>query len=87
MQKMDSKGDPRIVPFGVLLRVSGLDELPQLINVLRGEMSLVGPRPCLPYEFENYLPWQIGTDYHVARFDRVQDGRNPEVWSGTDSHH
>ena len=58
MQKMDSKGDPRIVPFGVLLRASGLDELPQLINVLRGEMSLMGPRPCLPYEFDNYLPWQ-----------------------------
>jgi lipopolysaccharide/colanic/teichoic acid biosynthesis glycosyltransferase len=58
MMKMDSKGDPRIIPFGVLLRASGLDELPQLINVLRGEMSLVGPRPCLPYEYERYLPWQ-----------------------------
>ncbi len=58
MMKMDSKGDPRIIPFGVLLRASGLDELPQLINVLRGEMSLVGPRPCLPYEYEKYLPWQ-----------------------------
>lgn len=58
MQKMDSKGDSRIVPFGLLLRSSGLDELPQLINVLRGEMSLVGPRPCLPYEYDNYLPWQ-----------------------------
>ncbi len=58
MQKMDSKGDPRIIPFGLFLRASGLDELPQLINVLRGEMSLVGPRPCLPYEYDNYLPWQ-----------------------------
>jgi lipopolysaccharide/colanic/teichoic acid biosynthesis glycosyltransferase len=58
MMKMDSRGDPRIMPFGVLLRASGLDELPQLINVLRGEMSLVGPRPCLPYEYDNYLPWQ-----------------------------
>ena len=58
MQKMDSGGDPRIIPFGVLLRASGLDELPQLINVLRGEMSLVGPRPCLPYEYDQYLPWQ-----------------------------
>ena len=58
MMKMDSQGDPRIIPFGVLLRASGLDELPQLINVLRGEMSLVGPRPCLPYEYEKYLPWQ-----------------------------
>jgi exopolysaccharide production protein ExoY len=58
MVKMDSKGDPRIIPFGMLLRASGLDELPQLINILRGEMSLVGPRPCLPYEYEKYLPWQ-----------------------------
>jgi lipopolysaccharide/colanic/teichoic acid biosynthesis glycosyltransferase len=58
MMKMDSQGDPRIIPFGLLLRASGLDELPQLINVLRGEMSLVGPRPCLPYEYDQYLPWQ-----------------------------
>ena len=58
MIKLDARGDSRIIPFGLLLRSSGLDELPQLINVLRGEMSMVGPRPCLPYESENYLPWQ-----------------------------
>ncbi len=58
MVKMDSKGDPRLIPFGSFLRATGLDELPQLLNVLGGEMSLVGPRPCLPYEYENYLPAQ-----------------------------
>jgi len=59
MTKMDNKGDARIIPFGKLLRASGLDELPQIINVLRREMSLVGPRPCLSYEAQQYLPWQL----------------------------
>jgi exopolysaccharide production protein ExoY len=58
MTKLDNKGDPRLIPFGRLLRAAGLDELPQCLNVLRGEMSLVGPRPCTPYEFQYYLPWQ-----------------------------
>lgn len=62
MTKMDNKGDPRVIPLGGILRSSGLDELPQLINVLRGEMSLVGPRPCTPFEYEQYQSW------HKERF-------------------
>lgn len=58
MTKLDAAGDSRIIPFGKILRSSGLDELPQLINILRGEMSLVGPRPCVAYEAEKYEPWQ-----------------------------
>ena len=56
MKKLDAAADPRLISGGRLLRSLGLDELPQLFNVLRGEMSLVGPRPCVPYEYENYAP-------------------------------
>jgi lipopolysaccharide/colanic/teichoic acid biosynthesis glycosyltransferase len=58
MTKLDAYGDPRLAPFGRILRASGLDELPQIFNVLCGEMSLVGPRPCTPNEFAHYKPWQ-----------------------------
>ena len=53
------KNDPRIIPYvGTFLRRTSLDELPQLINILRGEMSFIGPRPPIPAEVEQYDLWQ-----------------------------
>lgn len=51
------KDDPRIFAFGRFIRRTSLDEFPQLFNVLMGDMGLVGPRPCLPYEWEAYDDW------------------------------
>jgi lipopolysaccharide/colanic/teichoic acid biosynthesis glycosyltransferase len=61
MIKLDTCDDPRVFPLGRVLRRCYVDELPQLINVFKGEMSLVGPRPCLPYE--------------AAQFTRAQRAR------------
>jgi lipopolysaccharide/colanic/teichoic acid biosynthesis glycosyltransferase len=61
MKKISS--DPRLIPGGSFLRKTCIDELPQLINVLIGDMSLIGPRPCIPYESQEYLRW------HVRRLD------------------
>jgi lipopolysaccharide/colanic/teichoic acid biosynthesis glycosyltransferase len=58
-----SPDDPRVTRVGRIIRPTCIDELPQLLNVLRGEMSLVGPRPALAYELPFYKSW------HFARFD------------------
>jgi lipopolysaccharide/colanic/teichoic acid biosynthesis glycosyltransferase len=80
--------DPRVTPVGRLIRKTSIDELPQLINVLRGEMSLVGPRPPLPEEYATYRPrerrrvlvtpgitciWQVSGRSTIADFQRWVD--------------
>ena len=66
MIKLDKKDDPRIIKGGGILRKTCIDELPQLFNVLKGEMSLVGPRPCLIYEEKKYFQW------HKNRFGLIR---------------
>lgn len=53
------KHDPRITKVGKFIRKTSIDELPQLINILKGEMSLVGPRPSLPKEVDKFEPWML----------------------------
>jgi lipopolysaccharide/colanic/teichoic acid biosynthesis glycosyltransferase len=62
------KDDPRVTPFGRFLRRTSLDELPQFFNVLKGDMSLVGPRPPIPYEVSGYDIW------HRRRFLEIKPG-------------
>jgi len=64
MKKLDSH-DKRVLRIGRLLRATGLDELPQIFNIIKGEMSFVGPRPCIRYEYEKYRP------EHRARFNAI----------------
>ncbi len=62
------QSDPRVTSVGHFLRKTSLDEIPQFLNVLRGEMSLIGPRPPIPYELEHYEPW------HRRRIMEVKPG-------------
>jgi exopolysaccharide biosynthesis polyprenyl glycosylphosphotransferase len=62
------KSDSRVTPVGKIIRRTSIDELPQFFNVLKGEMSLVGPRPPIPYEVEKYEPW------HLRRILEVKPG-------------
>lgn len=67
-QLFKMKSDPRITRFGKIIRKTSIDELPQFFNVLKGEMSLVGPRPPVPYEVEKYEAW------HLRRILEVKPG-------------
>ena len=73
------KNDPRITKFGRLIRISSIDELPQLWNVLKGDMSLVGPRPPLPREvalYNDYQKQRLSVVPGITCFWQVQPKRN-----------
>ena len=78
--------DPRVTKVGKFLRKTGLDELPQLFNVLKGEMSLIGPRPPLPEETTQYERWQLrrlSVKPGLSCFWQVKPDRNSIKWSNS----
>jgi len=78
MRKLDRDDDARLIPFGRWIRAAAIDELPQFLNVLKGDMSLVGPRPPIAYEFDEYELW------HKRRCDTVPGLTG--VWQVSDRH-
>lgn len=76
------KDDPRVTPLGRILRRYSLDELPQLLNVLRGDMSVIGPRPGLAYQVREYTPFQrrrLTVLPGISGWAQV-NGRNAITW-------
>lgn len=74
--------DPRVTRLGRVLRKTSIDELPQLVNVIKGDMSLVGPRPDLPYSVEDYKPWhfeRLNAQPGITGLWQV-DGRSQVSW-------
>jgi len=72
--KIASEEDPRVIPGGVFMRKYSIDELPQFFNVLRGEMSIVGPRAYYPFEVEEQLKKYPGAEVYIEALSKVKPG-------------